>query len=78
MPEIIGYCGLNCCMCPIYVATREKNDEKRHRMRAEIAEQIKKHYGVEYQPEDITDCDGCTSEGGRLARERLDQIRNKL
>jgi hypothetical protein len=66
MPEIIGYCGLNCCTCPIYVATREKNDEKRRRMRAEIAVQIKKHYGVEYQPEDITDCDGCRSENDRL------------
>ncbi|MHC4482541.1 MAG: DUF3795 domain-containing protein [Planctomycetota bacterium] len=67
MDEIIGYCGLNCCTCPIYVATREKDDEKRRKMRAEIAEQIKKHYGVEYEPED-----------GKLIRERLDQIRNKL
>ena len=66
MDEIIGYCGLNCCTCPIYVATREKHNEKRRRMRAEIAEQIKKHYGVEYKPEDITDCDGCGSEGDRL------------
>ena len=66
MDEIIGYCGLNCCTCPIYVATREKNEEERHRMRAEIAEQIKKHYGIEYGPEGITDCDGCKSEGDRL------------
>jgi hypothetical protein len=66
MDEIIGYFGLNCCTCPIYVATREKNDDNRRRMRAEIAEQIRKHYGVEYKPEDITECDGCRSEGGRL------------
>ena len=50
MDEIIIYCGLTCHTCPIYVATREKDDQKKRRMRAEIAEQIKKHYGVEYQP----------------------------
>ena len=66
MDEIISYCGLTCHTCPIYVATREKDDQKKRRMRAEIAEQIKKHYGVEYQPEDISDCDGCRSEGERL------------
>ena len=66
MDEIIGYCGLNCCTCPIYVATREKDEDKRRRMRADIAEEIRKHYGVEYKPEDITDCDGCWSEGDRL------------
>ncbi|HUW18352.1 MAG TPA: DUF3795 domain-containing protein [Sedimentisphaerales bacterium] len=120
---MIGYCGLTCHTCPIYVATREEDDEKRRRMRAEIAEQIMKLYGQECKPEDVTDCDGCRTESerlysgckkclirecagnkgiencahcseypcktlekhfadypedGKLARERLDQIRNKL
>jgi hypothetical protein len=66
MSEMIGCCGLNCHGCAIYLATREKNDEKRHKMRVEIAQQIKEHYGEEYKPEDITDCDGCRAEGGRL------------
>lgn len=66
MNEMIAYCGLTCNSCPIFLATREKNDEKRHEMRAEIARQIKKQYGQEYKPEDITDCDGCRTEGGRL------------
>jgi hypothetical protein len=66
MDEIIAYCGLACHTCPIYVATREKDDEKRHKARAEIADYIKKHYGQECKPEDITDCDGCKTEGGRL------------
>jgi hypothetical protein len=35
-------------------------------MRADIAEQIKKHYGQECKPEDVTDCDGCRSEDDRL------------
>jgi hypothetical protein len=66
MDEMISFCGLNCRGCAIYLATREKNEEKRHKMRADIARQIKEHYGEEYKPEDVTDCDGCRTEGGRL------------
>ena len=66
MEEILAYCGLTCHGCPIYLATREENDEKKDEMRAEIARICKKQYGVEYKPEDITDCDGCRSEGDRL------------
>jgi hypothetical protein len=35
-------------------------------MRAEIAQLCKEQYGMAYEPEDITDCDGCRTEGGRL------------
>ena len=66
MDEIIVYCGLVCQGCPIYWATRESNDEKRKKMRAEIAKQIKELYGQDYKPQDITDCDGCKTENGRL------------
>lgn len=66
MDEIIAYCGLNCHTCAIYLATREKDDEKRAKMRVEIAEQIKKFYGQECKPEDVTDCDGCRTEVSRL------------
>ncbi len=66
MDEVIAYCGLICHTCPIYLATREKDEEKKYKMRVEIAQQIKKHYGQECKPEDITDCDGCRTEGGRL------------
>jgi len=59
MDEIIAYCGLICQGCPIYWATREKS-------KAEIARLCKEHYGMEYTPEEITDCDGCRTEGGRL------------
>jgi hypothetical protein len=64
--EMISFCGLTCHKCVIYLATREKNDEKKHKMRIEIAQQIQKHYGQECKPEDVTDCDGCKTEGGRL------------
>jgi hypothetical protein len=66
MEKNLAYCGLTCEKCPIYLATREKDDEKRRKMRANIARKIKEHYGEEYEPEDVTDCDGCRTEGGRL------------
>ena len=66
MDQVISYCGLICKKCPINLATKERSEEKQYQMRAEIARQIKKHYGEEYKPEDITDCDGCKTEEGRL------------
>jgi hypothetical protein len=66
MDEIIAYCGLTCDTCGIHLATREMDEAKRAKMRAEIAEQIKKVYGEECKPEDVTDCDGCRTEAGRL------------
>ena len=66
MSEMISYCGLNCKTCPIYLATREKDEEKQYKMRADIAKQIKEIYDQELKPEEITDCDGCKTEGGRL------------
>jgi len=35
-------------------------------MRAEIIKLCKDHYGINYMLEDITDCDGCQTEGERL------------
>ena len=69
MNEMMGYCGLNCQGCPIYLATREKDREKQYKMRAEIAQQIKELYGREYKPEEITDCDGCKADSGILFSE---------
>ena len=66
MEENVSYCGLICQTCPIYLATREQNPKKKHEMRVDIARQIKEHYGQEIKPEDVTDCDGCKTENGRL------------
>ena len=66
MNESIAYCGLNCYGCPIYTATREKDKDKQYKMRVEIARQIKELYGDEYKPEDISNCDGCKTQDGRL------------
>jgi len=53
MDKVISYCGLICETCPIYLATREQDEEKRYKMRV-------------CKPEDVTDCDGCKAESGRL------------
>jgi len=66
MEENLAYCGLICRTCAIYAATREKDRKKQREMRAEIARQIEQHYGQKGKPEDVGDCDGCKTEGGRL------------
>ena len=66
MTEGVAYCGLTCQSCPIYMATRQENKNNQARMRVEIVEQCKERYGINYTLEDITDCDGCRTEGGRL------------
>ena len=64
--EMIAYCGLNCVTCQIYLATRETDLKKQRRMREQIVLAIKKYLGEEKRVEDITDCDGCMVQGGRL------------
>ncbi|MHA2127649.1 MAG: DUF3795 domain-containing protein [Promethearchaeota archaeon] len=66
MDEIIAYCGGVCHTCAIFLATRENNDKKRHKMRVEIAQQIKELYGAEIKADDVADCDGCRAEDERL------------
>jgi hypothetical protein len=64
--EMIAYCGLNCFKCQIYLATRETDPKKQRKMREDIVIAIKKYLGEEKRIEDITDCDGCKAQGGRL------------
>jgi len=66
MNEVIAYCGLPCHSCAIFLATREQNTKKKREMRAEIARQINDIYKEKMKAEDVTDCDGCKTETGRL------------
>ena len=66
MSEILAYCGLSCHTCPIYLATREENKDEQKKMRIEIVRVCKEKYGLNYNLEDITDCDGCLTESDRL------------
>jgi hypothetical protein len=66
MEENVAYCGLPCHSCPIRLATREQDEEKKYEMRVDVARQIKERYGMECKPEDVNDCDGCKAETGIL------------
>jgi hypothetical protein len=66
MKEMISFCGLTCHKCPIYLATREQDTNKKHQMRVEIAQAIYEIYKEKMEAKDVTDCDGCKTEKGRL------------
>jgi hypothetical protein len=66
MSQTTAYCGYDCHTCPIFLATRVENKEEQAKKRAEIARRLKEQYGMKYEPEEVTDCDGCRTEAGRL------------
>jgi hypothetical protein len=63
---MIAFCGLICDTCPIHLATLENDPTRQQTMRESIAELCAKQYGMNLQPENITDCDGCLANAGRL------------
>jgi hypothetical protein len=60
MGRIVGCCGIVCSECPVFVASR-KNDAERRR----VAEIFSRQYGREYRAEEIN-CDGCVGDGSRI------------
>jgi len=66
MNTMISYCGLDCQSCQIHLATLELDDSKRNVMRTSIAQICSEQYGMNMKPEEVTDCDGCRSNTGRL------------
>lgn len=62
----IACCGLVCDSCPILLATLEKDKSHQKELRALIAEQCNRQYGMNLGLEDITDCEGCATVNGRL------------
>jgi len=66
MNEMLAYCGLVCTTCPIYLATKETDKEKQAKMRADIVKLCNEQWCLKYELKDITDCDGCLAEKGRL------------
>ncbi len=66
MTDRVAFCGLICHTCPIFLASRQKNKQEQAKMRAAIVQQCREHYGLIYKLDDITDCDGCRTESGRL------------
>jgi len=66
IPGPMAYCGLRCDSCPVYLATRETDQEEQIRMRSKIAAFAGEYSDAKLEPEDITDCDGCRAPSGRL------------
>ena len=68
MNEIVAYCGLVCQGCPIYWATRETDEAKKEKMKADILRICREQYGYgeDFTAEYVTDCDGCRTDSGRL------------
>ncbi len=64
--EILSYCGLICSNCPIYLAGREQDEQKKAILITEIIHTCRDFYGIDYKEVDITTCDGCTSLEGRI------------
>ena len=63
---MIAYCGLVCDNCPLHLATIEEDKSVKKAMRESIADECSKHYGLNLQPEDINDSDGCRAVSGRI------------
>jgi hypothetical protein len=63
---MLAYCGLDCSACPIRLATQETDPERQRSMRQGIVADIQRLYAMTCTVEDITDCDGCRSDTGRL------------
>lgn len=59
MGKIIAFCGLDCSVCPAYMAYKTDDDE----LRTKTAEKWSKEYGADMKPEDI-DCAGCLETEG--------------
>lgn len=59
--EKIAFCGLNCEVCPAYIATINNDDKKRKT----TAETWSKLFNANIKAEDVN-CEGCKSTGGIL------------
>jgi len=66
MNETISYCGLICKSCTIYLASREPDKFKKQEMISNVIGLCKEHYGIDYNYDDINDCDGCKSVSGKI------------
>ncbi len=60
--NLIAYCGLDCALCPAYIAHKNNDDS----LRIKTAAEWSKMFNVELKPEE-TNCDGCTVVGRHIA-----------
>lgn len=58
MEKMIAYCGINCSICPTFLATQNNDDN----LRQQVIEMYKKLLKIDLKLEDVN-CDGCNSNG---------------
>lgn len=58
MSKMIAYCGLECTICPSFLATKNNDDKARARTAAYYTQT----YGFNLKPEEIN-CNGCLPQG---------------
>lgn len=61
MDNLIAYCGLDCAVCPAYIAKKNNDDA----LRQKTAQEWSKMFNVEIKPEEVN-CDGCTVTGKHI------------
>ncbi len=61
----LGYCGLNCEDCPVFIATAKDDDALRQATAKEWSQLYADFLKSELRKEDMN-CSGCQSENGRL------------
>ena len=57
----IAYCGLDCRQCPVYIATRDNDDDARQRVAAEWTPIAMQHWASEPLKVSDMNCGGCKS-----------------
>lgn len=62
----MSFCGIECINCPIFLATIEQDTAQQQMLRESVAKQCSELYGMDIKAEDVTDCDGCLANTGRL------------
>jgi hypothetical protein len=58
----IGYCGLNCEACPLFIARVTNDDNLRQKTAPEWTELYADYLGIDAFTKEDMNCDGCRSE----------------
>lgn len=62
MEKLIACCGLDCIVCPAYIATQKDDKEGL----AKTAKQWTEQFGTDVRPKDVV-CDGCNTPSPKKA-----------
>ena len=60
---MLGYCGLDCEGCPVFIAKRDNDDELKLKTAREWSALYAEYIGKECLTKEDINCSGCCSEG---------------